>query len=314
MEEKSNIYTLDTKMKCILKEAKRIATTQAPVLIQGESGTGKELLAKYIHLESFRSSKNIVALNCATLPENLLESELFGYEKGAFTGAERKKRGKFEAAHGSTFLLDEIGEMPLFLQAKLLRVIQEKELDPLGGETPIPIDIRWIATTNRDLEKMVKKDLFREDLYYRLSVIPFYLPPLRKRPYDIDLLSDFFLRKICLENNIELKQLSIKAKEKLSIWSWPGNIRELRNTIERSILLCKKREISENDILIKNFSLEEEEKSLSPGMTLYKAEKILILQTLEHTRQNRSQAAQILGINVRTLRNKLNDYSKGGRL
>lgn len=297
-------------MREILNQAERIAKTEASVLIQGESGTGKEMLAYFIHSKSLRSQNHFVALNCAALPENLLESELFGYEKGAFTGAEKKKPGKFEVAHKGTFVLDEIGEMPLSLQAKLLRVLQEREMEPLGGKNSVPIDIRWIATTHRDLKNMVKQKSFREDLYYRLNVIPFYLPPLRKRKCDIGILSDFLVQKLCFKNNLEPKILSFGAKEKLKLWNWPGNIRELENSLERSILLCGRKEISKEDILISDsFPHEENEVSnFAPGVTLSQAEKTLILRTLDYTKQNKSHAAQILGISVRTLRNKIKNY------
>lgn len=309
MENPYTFQTVDHEMKKILREAERISPTQAFVLIQGESGTGKELLARFIHSKSFRRFKKFITLNCAAVPENLLESELFGYEKGAFTGAEKRKRGKFEMADQSTFLLDEIGDMPLFLQAKLLRVVQEMEVERLGGFESIPVNIRWIATTNRNLEEMVKKNLFREDLYYRLNVIPFYIPPLRERREDISYLSRLFVKNLCLKNNIELKSFSSLAENKLNSWHWPGNIRELKNTIERSVFLCEKKEILEKDILIKSFEHQKREReNIHPGMTLSEAEKILILKTLKHTRQNRSHAARMLGINVRTLRNKIHDY------
>lgn len=302
--------TVDSRMKEILKKAERIAPTQASVLIQGESGTGKELLARFIHSKSLCSNKKFITLNCAAVPENLLESELFGYEKGAFTGAERRKKGKCELAHNSTFLLDEIGDMPLFLQAKLLRVLQEMEIERLGGFETIEVKIRWISTTNCHLETMIQKNLFREDLYYRLNVIPFYIPPLRERKEDILFLSHLFVKNFCEAYSMDLKYISPSAEEKIQSWHWPGNIRELKNTIERSLLMCEKREISGKNILIKNLDFKDQASSFNPGMTLLAAERLLILKTLSHTKQNRSHAARMLGINVKTLRNKIKNYKK----
>ena len=306
------IHTHDPRMQKTLDIVDNIATSKAAVLIRGESGTGKELMARYIHAKSSRSSGKFVAINCAAVPENLLESELFGHERGAFTGAEQRKIGRFEVAHGGTLLLDEIGELPLPLQSKLLRVIQESEIERLGGIQPIKIDVRIIAATNRDLAEMVNRNEFREDLYYRLNVIPLEIPSLRSRPKDIELLSRMFLKVSCEKNGIPEKSLTAGAMKKLSMWKWPGNVRELQNVIERSVLLSKAINIDEEDLYIENFKTVESERSLRPGMTVSEAEKLLILKTLEHTRENRTQAAQLLGISIRTLRNKIREYKEAG--
>lgn len=306
----SVIHTADPKMKNLLEVAENIASSRATVLICGESGTGKELIARFIHSRSTRSSRPFYAVNCAALPENLLESELFGYEKGAFTGADSRKAGMFELANGSTFLLDEISEMPVLLQAKLLRVIQEGEVQRLGGQSPVKIDVRLIATTNRSLQLMIKEGRFREDLFYRLNVIPLDLPPLRSRPKDIDLLSKSFLGMACSENNIEEKCLHKNAVMKLLSWRWPGNIRELQNVIERAVLMSSEKIITENDLLIEGLENDQLDRTLSPGMTVSEAERLLIIKTLEFTGDNRTQAAHLLGISIRTLRNKLHEYRR----
>ncbi|MBX7231948.1 MAG: sigma-54 dependent transcriptional regulator [Bdellovibrionales bacterium] len=303
------LYTADPIMKNLLEVAENVASSKATVLIQGESGTGKELLARYIHARSPRCQRKFIAINCAALPEGLLESELFGYEKGAFTGAEQKKLGKFELAQDSTFLLDEISEMPLLLQAKILRVLQEGELERLGGQIVTKINVRILATTNRDLRQMVHQGLFREDLYYRLNVVPMYVPPLRERLKDIELLAKLFLEISCVENQLPIKDLNAAALEKLQSWSWPGNIRELQNAVERSVLLCPHKTLSPQDILIDNFK-ESKKEAITVGMSLEDVEKWLILKTLELTSQNRSKAAQLLGISVRTLRNKMSLYMR----
>lgn len=305
------IHTTDAKMREILARAESIAGSRATVLITGESGTGKELLARYIHNKSHRSAKRIVALNCAAVPEGLLESELFGYERGAFTGAEQRKPGKFELAHESTFLLDEVSELSLLLQAKLLRVIQEGEVERLGAQQPIKVNVRLIATTNRPLEDMVRAGTFREDLFYRLNVIPLEVPALRTRPRDIELLAHLFTEISCGENGLVAKRLSASALERLKSWRWPGNVRELQNVIERTVLLSLNEEIMSSDIQLKDQDqVSNEALGLSPGMTVSEVERLLIMKTLEYTGQNRTRAAHMLGISIRTLRNKINEYKE----
>lgn len=308
------IEAADPKMKKVYEIAESVALSRASVLITGESGTGKELLARYIHAKSQRAQRRFVAVNCAAVPEGLLESELFGFEKGAFTGADQRKMGKFEQAHESTFLLDEISEMPLILQSKLLRVLQEGEIERLGGQTPIKINVRILATTNRPLERMVSDGLFREDLYYRLNVIPLQVPALRSRPLDIERFARNFVEASCDENGIGKKRISDGAMAKLKQYRWPGNVRQLQNVLERSVLLSRGQEISIEDILLPD-SVEPTviesnaiSTAFSPGMTISEAERLLIMRTLEFTGQNRTRAAELLGISIRTLRNKLNEY------
>lgn len=301
------IQTMDAKMRKVYEIAENIATSRATVLITGESGTGKELLARYIHAKSPRALRRFIAVNCAAVPEGLLESELFGHEKGAFTGADQRKIGKFELAHESTFLLDEISEMPLPLQAKLLRVLQEGEVERLGGTQPIKVNVRVIATTNRSLEQMVKDGSFREDLFYRLNVIPLQVPALRSRPADVEYLARHFVDTSCAENNLPQKNLEPEALEKLKRYPWPGNVRELQNVVERSVLLAPSEKISPEQILLADVA-GGPERSLAPGMTVVEAERLLIMKTLEFTGQNRTRAAEMLGISIRTLRNKLNEY------
>ncbi len=302
------IRTSDPQMKRILEIAENVAPSRASVLIQGESGTGKELLARYIHTKSNRASKPFTAVNCAALPEGLLESELFGYEKGAFTGAEQRKVGKLEIAHQGTFLLDEISELPLPLQSKMLRFLQEGEIERVGGLKPIPVDIRIIAASNKNLQELVRAQKFREDLYYRLNVIPVEIPPLRHRPLDLDLLSEFFVEMSCSANGLAAKKLDQEARKKIHQWRWPGNVRELQNVIERSVLLTPSDTIFADDVKIEGFIQSQKNLTLHPGMTVEEAERLLILKTLEYTAQNRTHAAQMLGISIRTLRNKINEY------
>lgn len=301
----------DSEMQKVIQIAESIAARKATVLITGESGVGKELLARYIHDASQRSEHPFVATNCAAVPENLLESELFGYEKGAFTGAQAVKPGKFEVAERGTFLLDEISEMPLSLQGKLLRVLQESEIERLGSTVTKKIDVRFICTTNRSLADMVKKGTFRQDLFYRLNVIPVVIPPLRARKKDLTSLVQHFLKKVAEDNHMRIKTISSEALQKLHNWSWPGNVRELQNVIERSCLMATGEILNSGDIKIETAALEQKESSntfVAPGMTIQEAEKQLILKTLEYTGENRTQAAKILGISIRTLRNKLNEY------
>lgn len=306
------IHTADPQMKKMLEVAERVAASKAHVLITGESGTGKELLAHYIHSKSNRAGKEFVAVNCAAIPEGLLESELFGFEKGSFTGAHARKIGKFEQANGGTFLLDEVSELPLQLQSKLLRTIQENEVQRIGGAKPIPVDVRLIAATNQELFEAVKVGRFREDLFYRLNVIPLNIPPLRERPKDVEILAQIFLDICSQQNGVEHKKISAGALEKLKLWNWPGNVRELQNVIERSSLLSAQTEMSADEILIENYSPKNKQESFNVGMTVSEGERLLILKTLDHTSQNRTQAAHILGISIRTLRNKLNEYREEG--
>ena len=308
------IITKNREMNRILDDVREIANSRASVFIHGESGTGKELFARHIHRCSDRKDKPFLAVNCAALPETLMESELFGYEKGAFTGASARKKGKFEAADKGTILLDEISELDYQLQSKLLRVLQEKEIDRVGGTESIPVDVRIIATTNRNIEKQIQEEKFREDLYYRLNIIPVHLPPLRERKDDIPVLIDYFLRKY---NKIEGKAVKSLTEEAIRILMekpWKGNIRELENTIERAILMCKGSIIDEEGLL-----LNGRPKPILPGGypsdflmmpegSLRELEKKVIFQTLDRTNGNRTHAADILGISVRTLRNKLNEY------
>lgn len=296
------IITENPELKKILSLADELAGSDITVLITGESGTGKELLARYIYKKSKRSKGPFVAVNCAAIPENLLESELFGYEKGAFTGATERKKGKFELANQGVLLLDEIGEMPLQLQAKLLRVLQEKVIERIGGTRPIAVDVRVMATTNRDLQKEIREGRFREDLYYRLSVFPIKLPPLRERPEDIPLLSRVFLERFSAEAGKKIKGFSEDAMNILKTRQWKGNVRELENVIQRAVFLCRSELIETDDLMF-----ETEEISLRPGR-IKDMEKELILKTLEETKGNKSLAAKLLGVSVRTIRNKLAQY------
>ncbi len=306
------IITKNQKMKNLLRDAKEIADSRASVLIQGESGTGKELFARYIHHCSNRRNRPFVAINCAALPETLLESELFGYEKGSFTGAVAKKKGKFEVANHGTLLLDEVSEMDIQLQSKLLRVLQENEIDRIGGINPVPVDVRVIATTNRNLEQQIENGKFREDLFYRLNVVPFLLPPLRERKEDIPLLANYFIEKYNEEDHRSVKGLTQEAVQLLMQASWKGNVRELENIIERAILMCRGGWIGEKDLLISEKPLRNENPGClsTPTLSLKEMEKTAIFRALDKTNGNRTHAAEILGISVRTLRNKLNEYKK----
>jgi transcriptional regulator with PAS, ATPase and Fis domain len=307
---KHAIVTQSAAMRDVLGLARRVSGSTATVLIQGESGTGKELLARFIHRHSGRNQGPFVAMNCAALPEQLAESELFGYEKGAFTGATQVRSGKFELAHKGTLLLDEISEMPLSLQVKLLRVIQEKEVDHIGGRQPIPVDVRIIATTNRDLREMVSMGHFREDLYYRLRVIPITLPPLRERKDDLEPLCAFFVEKFWPPDRAPKPRFTHQALKQMVDYSWPGNVRELENTVERALLINEGPQIGPECLLL-DCDLNAHaisEKSNLVGMTVKEMEQRLIGQTLKHVNDNRTHAAQMLGISIRTLRNKLREY------
>ena len=313
----------DKKTEAILKMAKQIAPSEASVLLTGSSGTGKEIFSRFVHDNSKRANQKFVAVNCAAIPEALLESELFGYEKGAFTGAVSRRIGKFEEASGGTLLLDEISEMDISLQAKLLRAIQEKEIDRLGGKSPIKVDTRIIATSNRDLEKCTLDGTFRQDLYYRLNVININIPDLKDRVGDIVVLAKHFIKKYSELNGLPMKDLSPKAEELLLNYLWPGNVRELENTMHRAVLLSAGEEISEDAIILQTPSAVREVKENNTdkkantteafvGKTVAEVERKLILDTMEDTLWNRSAAATILGISIRTLRNKLKQYQEEG--
>jgi transcriptional regulator with PAS, ATPase and Fis domain len=306
------ILTQDPKMKHIIEIAESIATSRAAVMIQGESGTGKEVLAKFIHAKSQRASQRMVSINCAAIPDGLLESELFGYARGAFTGANQDKPGKFELANNSTILLDELGDLPLSLQAKLLRVLQENEVERLGAKQPIKVNVRVISTTNKNLEKLVREGKFREDLYYRLNVIPLQIPALRQRPKDIEFLAQHFVEVSAILNKKDKMNISKEAMEKLLAWTWPGNIREMENVIERSVLLNNGRVLLPEYITLPDSHEVNVNEVIEPGMTIMEAEKKLIIKTLEYTNQNRTKAAQLLGISIRTLRNKIQEYKGEG--
>jgi DNA-binding NtrC family response regulator len=306
----SPIITRDKRMLELMEVCQRVAASKATVLIQGESGTGKELYARYIHARSPQCNGPFVAVNCASLPETLFESELFGHEKGAFTGALGRKIGKFELAHGGTLLLDEISEMSPFLQAKILRVLQEGEVDRVGGKEPIPVDVRVIATTNRDLEACIKKGEFREDLYYRLNIISFKLPPLRERAGDVDLLVNHFLGRYAEQYNSRARSISERAWTWLRKQPWQGNVRQLKNLMERAILMA-----SGPVLDLADFSATEQAGGGAPEgqgapvtFSLREMEKNLIFRALEQTNGNRTHAARMLGISIRTLRNKLTEY------
>lgn len=287
-----------------------VAASRSTVLITGESGTGKELIARAIHFQSKRSGGPFVKVNCAALPEGLIESELFGHEKGAFTGAIKQKKGMFEAASGGSLLLDEIGEMPLIAQAKLLRVLQEKEIHKVGGDDPIEVDVRIIATTNRDLEALVSKGTFREDLFYRLNVFYIHLPPLRERKDDIVKIAEHFIDKFNNENGFSVDGLGEDCIPIITGYNWPGNIRELENSVERAVVLTKSGRIKPEIFKFKshNDHANTSNGAIQPGITVAEIEKQLIFKTLDHCNQNRTRAAELLGISIRTLRNKLNEY------
>jgi len=302
------IVTQDPRMLKCMNLAKSVALSRSTVLILGESGTGKELFAKYIHQHSECSEKLFVAVNCAAIPENLLESELFGYEKGAFTGAASKRIGKFELAHGSTLLLDEVGEMGLTLQAKLLRVLQEFEIDRVGGKEPVPIDVRIIATTNVDLQKAVAEGKFREDLFYRLNVIPLKIPPLRERKEDIPLLVEHFVEKHSMRCKKRTPDISPEVLSVLKDYEWRGNVRELENVIERTVLLHKDGTLLPHHLIIEEPDGREKGAFSGGKVTMKEMERELILKTLEDLEGNRTHAAKALGISIRTLRNKLSEY------
>lgn len=317
----------DPAMERVVKLADQIARSEASVLITGESGTGKEVLARHVHQRSMRKDKPFVSVNCAAIPDNLLESELFGHERGAFTGAVARRIGKFEEANGGTLLLDEISEMDVRLQAKLLRAIQERIIDRVGGSQPVKVDIRILATSNRNLADEVRKGTFREDLLYRLNVVHLRIPPLRERPMDVLELAGHFARKYAEVNGLPLRTLSHDAKRLMARSPWRGNVRELENTIHRAVLLATGAEIEPEAILtpdgealgpapsdpaMRAVQTAEAVTRALVGRTVAEVERDLILDTLDHCLGNRTHAAKILGISIRTLRNKLGEYTAAG--
>jgi len=311
--EISSIIGKSKAMKAVFEVISLSAPSDATILILGESGTGKELIANAVHQNSFRKEKPFVKINCAALPENLLESELFGHEKGAFTGAVTKREGRFELANGGTLFLDEIGDMTLSTQAKILRVLQEGEFERVGGDKAIKVNVRIIAATNKELDKEVEEGNFRKDLFFRLSVVPITLPPLRKRKQDIPLLAEFFLKKYTKKNNRLISGFEPAALDKLMRYDWPGNVRELENVIERTVIMSF-------DQLIRHETLPDflnsasnnkngQNAELLPGRSIKDVEKELIINTLESTDSNITRAAELLGISRRTLHNKINEYN-----
>ena len=321
------IYRDETMAK-VIKLAQQIAGSDASIMITGESGTGKEVLARYVHGRSQRAKKPFISVNCAAIPEHLLESELFGHEKGAFTGAIARRIGKFEEASGGTLLLDEISEMDVRLQSKLLRAIQERVIDRVGGTRPVPVDIRIIATSNRNLADAVREGTFREDLLFRLNVVNLKLPPLRERPADIMELAQHFAKKYANANGVPVRPISNEARQVLASNRWQGNVRELENTIHRAVLMAQGDDIGADAILtpdgdrldlaksapaVAHATLAAEQVTRAlVGRTVADVERDLILETLKHCLGNRTHAANILGISIRTLRNKLNEYADGG--
>ncbi|MCJ2009665.1 sigma-54 dependent transcriptional regulator [Methylobacterium sp. E-041] len=316
----------DASMEKVVRLAEQIARSEASVLITGESGTGKEVLARHVHQKSARGNKPFVSVNCAAIPEALLESELFGHEKGAFTGAVARRIGRFEEANGGTLLLDEISEMDVRLQSKLLRALQERVIDRVGGSAPVKVDIRVLATSNRNLAEEVRKGTFREDLFYRLNVVHLRLPPLRERPADILELAAHFAKKYAEVNGVPVRPLGRAAQEMVLKNPWRGNVRELENTLHRAVLLASGPEIGADAILTpegdsiaapvgaatRAAQVAEAATRGLVGRTVAQVECDLILDTLDHCLGNRTHAAKILGISIRTLRNKLNEYVGSG--
>ena len=324
-DESHALVFRDAAMASTVRLAEQIAPADASVLINGESGTGKEVLARHIHRKSRRADKPFISINCAAIPEALLESELFGHEKGAFTGAVGRRIGKFEEANGGTLLLDEISEMDVRLQSKLLRAIQERVIDRVGGTRPVPVDIRILATTNRDLAEAVRGGTFREDLFYRLNVVSLKIPPLRERAEDVLALAEHFAAKYAEANSLPARPLSTDARQELLRNRWPGNVRELENTMHRAVLLAGGEEIGAEALRMPDggafggvdtaaraaHAAEAVTRNLV-GRTVADVERDLILDTLDHCLGNRTHAANILGISIRTLRNKLNQYTGEG--
>jgi two-component system response regulator FlrC len=337
-DDERPMISADPAMKSVIQLADQVARSEASILITGESGVGKEVMARYLHSSSRRADKAFISVNCAAIPDNLLESELFGHEKGAFTGAVARRIGKFEEADGGTLLLDEISEMDARLQAKLLRAIQERVIDRVGGSKPVPVNIRIIATSNRDLAKAVAEGTFREDLLYRLNVVNLRLPSLRERPGDIAVLADHFVKKYAAANGVPPRAIGPEARRALVAHRWPGNVRELENAMHRAVLLASGSEIDVDAIRLPDGRpLLGGDGALTPaastydagvagqaaqaadavtrsfvGQTVAEMEKTLILDTLSHCLGNRTHAATILGISIRTLRTKLNEYADQG--
>ena len=331
-DDERPLISADPSMQAVIKLADQVARSEASILITGESGVGKEVMARYLHTHSKRAERPFISVNCAAIPDNLLESELFGHEKGAFTGAVARRIGKFEEADGGTLLLDEISEMDARLQAKLLRAIQERVLDRVGGTRPVPVNIRIIATSNRDLAKAVAEGTFREDLLYRLNVVNLRLPALRERPGDVAVLADHFVKKYAAANGVPVRPLSQDARRALAAHRWPGNVRELENAMHRAVLLAVGPEIDaeairlpdgqplvgavggpvDNGLAGRAAQTADAVSRAYVGQTVAQMEKTLILDTLTHCLGNRTHAANILGISIRTLRNKLNEYADEG--
>jgi two-component system response regulator FlrC len=305
-----DIITQNPIMNQLKAMVKKVAASSATVFLQGESGTGKELFARFIHRNSDRKDRPFVAVNCAALPESLVESELFGFEKGAFTGALHKKEGKFELAHMGTLFLDEVTEIPLHLQSKLLRVLQESEVDRVGGKKPVRVDVRVIASTNLSLEETVKKGQFRKDLYYRLNVIPVRIPTLRERPEDLHLLCRHFIDKYNRMHKCVVDGMDADALRAIKGHTWPGNVRELENIIQRAVLLAQRGKLATEHLILDESCVEPT--SEIDLMPISEMEKRLIFKALSSSSGNRTRAAEILGISVRTLRNKLHEYRNGG--
>ncbi|MDQ6988618.1 MAG: sigma-54 dependent transcriptional regulator [Mariprofundaceae bacterium] len=310
----------DIETRRLLDQVALVAPSNASIFVVGESGTGKERMSRYIYQCSQRKDHAFIALNCAAIPDGMLESELFGHEKGAFTGADKARAGKFELAHQGTLLLDEITEMPLHLQAKLLRVLQEGEVDRLGGNKPIQVDVRIIATSNRNVEQSVAEGKFRQDLYYRLNVVTVVLPPLRSRLVDILPLAKHFLERFAQMYQRDMPELSPQGLEILQHHTWDGNVRELENCMHRSFLMCTEGIIQAEHLglqgLLSNHVANQESTTcdVQAGMSIRHMERALIEQTLEHVQGNRTEAAKLLGISIRTLRNKLKEYQGGQAL
>lgn len=303
-------------MERIFEQVKMVSRSRATVLIQGDSGTGKELVARAIHYNSDRKNGPFITTNCAALPEGLVESELFGHEKGAFTGAIKTSKGRFEMADGGTLLLDEISEISLGLQAKLLRVLQEREIERVGGGKPLAVDVRIIATTNRDLEREVAEGRFRGDLFYRLNVVPIHMPKIAERKDDIPLLIRHFVGYFCNDNGFPAKEVAEKAMRLLAQKEWPGNVREIENSVERAVVMSGPdvRVLEAHHFFLQDKPVQEEMiiHSTDSQVTLREVEKSLILKTLKDNEDNRTKTADLLGISVRTLRNKLNEYRQEG--